>query len=223
MKQESNNDSDERLLKLVGITYNQIESGVYALILEEADGNRRIPIVIGYPEAQAIECKLQEVVTPRPLTHDLISMMLISLGAKLEKVVIRRLPSGVFAAYLHIIDRDGLPVRIDARSSDAIAIAIRINAPIYTSAAVIDEAGFSPDEVRKRAPRQGVRRRSAPESNPEISPVSEVDEGLTPLVDFREMPLEELQKYLDKFVAEENYEMASEIKKIIDNRTENEK
>lgn len=222
MKQENNhNDSDERLLKLVGITYNQIESGVYALILEEVDGNRRIPIVIGYPEAQAIECKLQEVVTPRPLTHDLISMMLISLGAKLEKVVIRRLPTGVFAAYLHLVDRDGIPVRIDARSSDAIAIAIRINAPIYTSREVIDEAGFSPDEVKKRAPRVAPRRKTAEEVLSAADAMGKASHN-TP-DDFQSMTDAELQAKLEQFVAEENYEMANEIKKIIDNRTNNEK
>lgn len=224
MKQENKNNSEERQLKLVGITYNQIESGVYALILEEVDGNRRIPIVIGYPEAQAIECKLQEVVTPRPLTHDLISMMLISLGAKLEKVVIRRLPTGVFAAYLHIIDRDGIPVRIDARSSDAIAIAIRINAPIYTSAEVIDEAGFSPEEVKRRAPRQSPRRRQpAEQEDIDLSKFQGntiIGEGDTKSPE--SMSLEELNEYLQKLVADENYEAANEIKKLIDNRTQNE-
>lgn len=91
-------------LELVGITYNQIESGVYAVILRQADGTRRIPIIIGYPEAQAIECKLQEVVTPRPLTHDMIMNFMNEFGIRLKEIEIRRLPSGVFAADLIFTD-----------------------------------------------------------------------------------------------------------------------
>ena len=91
---------DKCRLELIGITYNQIESGVYAVILQEADGTRRIPIIIGYPEAQSIECKLQEVVTPRPLTHDLMANMLNEFGVTLLEVNINKLPNGVFAAEL---------------------------------------------------------------------------------------------------------------------------
>lgn len=135
-------------LELVGITYNQIESGVYAVILRQAGGSRRIPIIIGYPEAQAIECKLQEVVTPRPLTHDMMINFMNEFGISLKEIEIRRLPSGVFAADL--IFTDGKTTHtIDSRSSDAIALAIRADAPIYTSAAVLEEAGFDPDEQNR--------------------------------------------------------------------------
>ena len=132
-------------LELVGITYNQIESGVYAVILRQAGGNRRIPIIIGYPEAQAIECKLQEVVTPRPLTHDMMMNFMDEFGIRLKEIEIRRLPSGVFAADLIFTDGTSTHI-VDSRSSDAIALAIRADAPIYTSAEVLDDAGFDPDE-----------------------------------------------------------------------------
>lgn len=136
-------------LELVGITYNQIESGVYAVILRQVGGNRRIPIIIGYPEAQAIECKLQEVVTPRPLTHDMMMNFMEEFGIRLKEIEIHRLPSGVFAA--DMIFTDGTNVRtVDSRSSDAIALAIRADAPIYTSAEVLEEAGFDPDEQENR-------------------------------------------------------------------------
>lgn len=149
---------DKCRLELIGITYNQIESGVYAVILQEAEGNRRIPIIIGYPEAQSIECKLQEVVTPRPLTHDLMANMLNEFGVTLLEVNISKLPNGVFAAELLMRDSKGLHV-IDSRSSDAIALAIRVGAPIYTTRQVIDEAGFEPDSHNTQP--KTVRNRSA--------------------------------------------------------------
>ena len=105
---------DKCRLELIGITYNQIESGVYAVILQEAGGTRRIPIIIGYPEAQSIECKLQEVVTPRPLTHDLMANILDEFGVTLLEVNISKLPNGVFAAELLMRDSKGMHV-IDSR------------------------------------------------------------------------------------------------------------
>ncbi|MDE6794076.1 MAG: bifunctional nuclease family protein [Muribaculaceae bacterium] len=128
-------------LELIGITYNQIESGVYALILQQVGTTRRIPIIIGFLEAQAIECKLQEVATPRPLTHDTMAASLEAFGISLIRVEIRKLPNGVFAADL--VFSDGKNERIiDSRSSDAVALAIRVGAPIYTSEQVLLEAGF---------------------------------------------------------------------------------
>lgn len=132
---------EEILLELIGITYNQIESGVYALILQEVGSSRRIPIIIGYAEAQTIECRLQNVTPPRPLTHDMAASLLEAAGAKLTKVLIRRLSNGVFAAYMTVDSPMGRST-IDARSSDAIALAIRTDTPIYTTRDVLDEAGF---------------------------------------------------------------------------------
>lgn len=132
-------------LELVGITYNQIESGVYALILQQAGGKRRIPIIIGFPEAQAIECKLQEVATPRPLTHDTMVTALSVFGISLLEVEIRKLPNGVFAANLLLSDGENERI-VDSRSSDAVALAVRVGAPIYTSESVLLESGFEPEE-----------------------------------------------------------------------------
>lgn len=132
-------------LELVGITYNQIESGVYAVVLKQAGGTRRIPIIIGFPEAQAIECKLQEVVTPRPLTHDLMVNVMSSFGISLQEVNIYKTKTGVFCAELLL--SDGVDTHIiDSRSSDAIALAIRVGAPIYTTPEVLEEAGFEPSD-----------------------------------------------------------------------------
>lgn len=139
---------DKRLIQLIGITYNQIENGVYAVILQEVHGTRRVPIIIGFPEAQSIECKLQEIATPRPLTHDLMVNLMSTFGISLREVEIYRLPSGVFAAEL-VLYCNGERRIVDSRSSDAIALAIRVGAPIYTSVQVLDEVGFEPDETTR--------------------------------------------------------------------------
>lgn len=190
-------------LELVGITYNQIESGVYAVILRQAGGTRRIPIIIGYPEAQAIECKLQEVVTPRPLTHDMMMNFMEEFGIRLKEIEIRRLPSGVFAADLIFTDGTNIHT-IDSRSSDAIALAIRADAPIYTSAEVLDEAGFDQDEQEKSpdlmAPATTDSLNTDKDSNLKISKKS----------------LEDLRKRMQQAAEREDYEEAARLKSQID-------
>lgn len=195
-------------LELVGITYNQIESGVYAVILRQVGGNRRIPIIIGYPEAQAIECKLQEVVTPRPLTHDMMMNFMEEFGIRLKEIEIHRLPSGVFAA--DMIFTDGTNIHtVDSRSSDAIALAIRADAPIYTSAEVLEEAGFDPDE-------QGNHSES--HSSNENAPSSEQSQGIAP----SQKTIEELKALMQQAAENENYEEAARLKAEI-NTLENKK
>jgi hypothetical protein len=195
-------------LELVGITYNQIESGVYAVILRQVGGNRRIPIIIGYPEAQAIECKLQEVVTPRPLTHDMMMNFMEEFGIRLKEIEIHRLPSGVFAA--DMIFTDGTNVHtVDSRSSDAIALAIRAGAPIYTSAEVLEEAGFDPEE-------QGNHSES--HSSNENAPSSEQSQGIAP----SQKTIEELKALMQQAAENENYEEAARLKAEI-NTLENKK
>ncbi len=195
-------------LELVGITYNQIESGVYAVILRQVGGNRRIPIIIGYPEAQAIECKLQEVVTPRPLTHDMMMNFMEEFGIRLKEIEIHRLPSGVFAA--DMIFTDGTNIHtVDSRSSDAIALAIRAGAPIYTSAEVLEEAGFDPEE-------QGNHSES--HSSNENAPSSEQSQGIAP----SQKTIEELKALMQQAAENENYEEAARLKAEI-NTLENKK
>lgn len=200
--------NDKIQLKLVGITYNQIESGVYALILQQEDGTRRIPIIIGYAEAQAIECKLQEVITPRPLTHDLMVSLLENFGLTLHEVLIYKLESGIFAADLVISDSKGRRV-IDSRSSDAIALAIRVGAPIYTTRQVLDEAGFEPDEKPKqRTDSSTVSTTRAPRRQFSSQPSNDI----TLLSD------QQLAERLDIAIADERYEEAARIKSELDRR-----
>lgn len=187
-------------LELVGITYNQIESGVYAVILRQAGGTRRIPIIIGYPEAQAIECKLQEVVTPRPLTHDMMINFMEEFGIRLKEIEIRRLPSGVFAADL--IFTDGSQTRtVDSRSSDAIALAIRADAPIYTSSEVLEEAGFDPEENESHENAEETEVHSPEQETSRVS-------------------VEKLRVMMQKAAENEDYEEAARLKAEID-RIEN--
>ena len=190
-------------LQLIGITYNQIESGVYALILQQVGTTRRIPIIIGFPEAQAIECKLQDIKTPRPLTHDIMMSALNEFGIKLDYVMIKRLPNGVFAADIHL--SDGLTEKIiDTRSSDAIALAIRSKSPIYTTEDVIREASFDPSDKKAVAPSV-----SAGDS---IKSKVESSGGL------ETMSIEQLSQAMNKAAESENYEEAARIKAEINKR-----
>lgn len=197
-------------LKLTSITYNQIESGVYALILEEEQSGRRLPIIIGYPEAQAIECKLQEIVTPRPLTHDLMVSVFDTFGISLKSVVIRKLPNGVFAADLTLQNEETIRT-VDARSSDAVALAIRVGAPIYTTSEVLDEASYLPEEkqTEERTRPSSTPSRRRPGNTPPPAPEKLSD-----------MPDSMLAQLMQKAVEEENYEEAAKIKSEIERRKE---
>lgn len=196
---------DRHLLKLVGITYNQIESGVYAVILQEAEGSRRIPIIIGFPEAQAIECKLQEIVVPRPLTHDMIVSIMKAFDMELLEIFIHKLPTGVFAAQL-LMSCNGITQTIDARSSDAIALAIRVNAPIYTSGAVLDEMGFEPGE--KPSLRRPARTTVQTKPTRQTQQASELTQ----------LSIENLKKDMELAAENEDYEKAARLKEEIERR-----
>lgn len=195
-REEQESISGDRVrLKLVGITYNQIENGVYAVILQEAEGPRRVPIIIGYPEAQAIECRLMGIDPPRPLTHDLMAGVMKSYDIELREVTIKRLPTGVFTADLLLMGHDGVRM-VDSRSSDAIALAIRMDAPIYTSREVMDMAGIEPQK-QGEAP---VKGRGA---------ASKKEEGRKS----REQILKEMQQAAER----EDYEEAARLKTMLDN------
>lgn len=193
--------NDRIELELIGITYNQIESGVYAVLLQQKGGTRRIPIIIGSAEAQSIECKLQEVITPRPLTHDLMTGIMRAFNLELREVRLHRLPSGVFAADILMSDGER-ELTIDSRSSDAIALAVRTGAPIYTTAEVLEEAGFDPES-------------SAVSTKATSEAIAEAVES-----DLSRMSVEQLQKAMAKAVDEENYEEAARIKQELTSRGE---
>ncbi len=204
---------DRRRLRVIGITYNQIESGVYALILQEDEGTVRIPIIIGYPEAQSIECRLQDIATPRPLTHDVMARLLEEFNMRLVEVEIRKLPNGVFAADLLIEDSLGQQRTIDSRSSDAVALALRCDAPIYTTQNVIDEAGFTGDTPR--TPKSRVERHQ-PQQTDEARTSEETEDSRVTIL--RRMSINELTRAMEQAVEKEDYESAGRIKAELDRR-----
>lgn len=198
---------DKVELRLVGITYNQIESGVYALLLEDRHTLRRLAIVIGYPEAQSIECHLQNIKTPRPLAHDVMVSLLESLNAHLAYIFIHKLPAGPYAASLHVIDEIGREVVVDSRSSDAIALAIRLKAPIFTSRELMETEGFTPDDKKAISPIAASRQAVKNRQEAQIA-------GNT----IESMSVDSLKQYIDECVKAEKYEEAAVAKRELEKR-----
>ena len=144
---------DDRVkLKVMGITYSQIQNGAYALVLAEENGDRRIPIIIGTAEAQSIAIRLEHLTPPRPMTHDLFASFAQGFGIRLREVFVYHYEDGVFSSEL-LFDDGTRQIRIDSRTSDAIAIALRTQSPIYTTEEIISEAGIifqeEPKEKKK--------------------------------------------------------------------------
>jgi len=126
-------------LEITGIEYSQTHSGSYVLHLKEVKGNRRMPIVIGSFEAQAIAVELEKMIPNRPMTHDLFKSVFGEFNIIVKEVVIHQFREGLFIAKVTLIGQDGVEVDIDSRSSDAVAIAVRFNAPIFTTLKVLNE------------------------------------------------------------------------------------
>ncbi len=178
-------------LKVLGLTTSQSHSGAYALILEEEQTRLRIPIVIGMSEAQSIALALEGIEPKRPLTHDLLVNLVHSQNMRLLEAYIHRLEEGVF--YSELIFKSGFrKIRMDARTSDAIALAVRLNAPIYTTEDIIKRAGISQE------------RTNINEKDFERRPVSVEDQILA------------LEEKLNDVVSQELYKEAAKIKQKID-------
>ena len=202
-------------LKIKGISYSQTQNGAYALILNEVEGDRKLPIVIGAFEAQSIAIALEkEIKPPRPLTHDLFKNFCDRYGIIVKQVIIHKLVDGVFYSSI-ISERDGDEEIVDARTSDAIALALRFNAPIFTYKTILDKAGiflkFSSKEKDE-------------DSDDSIVVDEILQEGETVEIEsgtgdaYREMTMEELHKELDKAVANEDYEKAAKLRDEISKR-----
>src|SRR5690606_17557406 len=132
-------------LDIVGLSYSQTQSGAYALVLAEQDGKRRLPIIIGGFEAQAIAIELEDMTPSRPLTHDLFKSFADSFEIKIKEVLIFNLIEGIFHAKLRC-EKDGQQLEIDTRTSDAVALAVRFKCPIYTYEFILKEAGITIDD-----------------------------------------------------------------------------
>lgn len=198
-------------LNIKGISYSQTQSGAYALVLSEVEGTRTLPIIIGAFEAQSIAIALEtEIRPPRPLTHDLFKTFSDTFDIRIKEVIIHKLVDGVFFSSL-VCERDGDEKVIDTRTSDAIAIAVRYNAPIYTYENILDKAGIY----------LKVEEELAIEQNTDPSNISleleDVDEEKKS--DFSSLSLDELHKQLNNEVANENYELAAKIRDEISKRS----
>ncbi|MGB0915890.1 MAG: bifunctional nuclease family protein, partial [Crocinitomicaceae bacterium] len=136
---------DKIKLEIVGLSYSQTQSGAYALVLSEVDGNRRLPIIIGGFEAQAIAIELEKMVPTRPLTHDLFKSFASTFEINVREVLIYKLTEGIFYSKL-VCEQNGNMVEIDARTSDAIAIGVRFNCPVYTYESILSSAGILLDQ-----------------------------------------------------------------------------
>jgi len=201
-------------LTIKGISYSQTQNGAYALILNEVDGERKLPIVIGAFEAQSIAIALEkEIKPPRPLTHDLFKSFADRFDIVVKQVIIHKLVDGVFYSSL-ICERDKIEEIIDARTSDAIALALRFSAPIFTYKNILDKSGIylkNPNEFENQNPDdEGVL------ATPETFGLDSEGKDSTDI--YKSMSLSELHESLEKAVQNEDYEKAAKIRDEISKR-----
>ena len=200
-------------LNVLGISYSQTQSGAYALILTEENGERRIPIIVGGFEAQSIAIELEGLKPPRPLTHDLFVSFSKTYGISIKEVVIYKLEEGVFFSQL-LCDDGTEKITLDARTSDAISLALRFKCPIFTTEEIMNKAGIVLDFDKESGQLEGEEKE--PFSNEEIS---DSPDEIKSSLEYSSLDIEELKKMLSEAVANEDYEKASLIKNEIDKRT----
>ncbi|SDR75226.1 bifunctional nuclease family protein [Christiangramia echinicola] len=202
-------------LNIKGISYSQTQNGAYALILNEVGGERKLPIVIGAFEAQSIAIALEkEIKPPRPLTHDLFKNFSDRFEIVVKQVIIHKLVDGVFYSSL-ICERDGIEEIIDARTSDAIALALRFDAPIFTYKNILDKAGIYLKAEEKQREQEEKEEEEIIE---EELLKEEIDLQPEDTSDYRKMSLEELKELLSQAVSQEDYEKAARIRDEISKR-----
>jgi bifunctional DNase/RNase len=199
---------------IVGLSTSPSSGGAYALVLGEVNGNRRLPIIIGAFEAQAIALELEKIQPPRPMTHDLIRNLFDALGADVTDIVIDDLREGTFFAKVRYV-YDDEEAQLDARPSDAVALAVRADAPIFVAAPVLDEAGIPADDDAELP--SAFAEEPEPEDEPRASgskPAAAASGGGT--------RLERMEAQLKKAIDEEDYETAARLRdEIARMRSEN--
>lgn len=189
-------------LEIIGLSYSQTQSGAYALVLSEAGGKRRLPIIIGGFEAQAIAIELEKMTPTRPLTHDLFKSFAVAFSINVKEVVIYNLVEGIFYSKL-ICERDGQITEIDARTSDAIAIGVRFNCPVYTFESILASAGILLDE----------------NSADNDFNFGEEEEEVEKTESTEELSVQELETQLNTALENEDYELASKLRDLINKKT----
>ncbi len=191
---------------VAGMSYSQSQSGAYALFLGVVGEEKRLPIIIGGFEAQAIAIFLEKMKPQRPLTHDLFKNFADSFHVHLKEVVINKFEEGIFFSKL-VCEKDGDEVEIDSRTSDAVALALRFGCPIYADASIIDEAGI----VIEESDEEPEAKEKDEDTGKEVAPT---------VYAYEDFLLEELEEMLQKAIEEENYEEASRIRDEIKRRKE---
>lgn len=188
-------------LKVLGISYSQTQSGAYALVLSEENGERRIPIIIGGFEAQAIVVKLENLNPPRPLTHDLFKSFADQFGISISEIFISRLEDGVFYSQL-VCNNGEKEYTIDSRTSDAVALSLRFNCPIYITEEILEKAGIvlNPEGNESQIVAEDIVKPESGES------------------EYESYSDEELYKMLDEAIKTEDYERAAACRDEIDKR-----
>ncbi|MDX1653354.1 MAG: bifunctional nuclease family protein [Brumimicrobium sp.] len=190
-------------LEIIGLSYSQTQSGAYALVLSEVEGNRRLPIIIGGFEAQAIAIELENMTPTRPLTHDLFKNFAVDFGIKIKEVLIYNLVEGIFYSKL-ICEQNGVEKEIDARTSDAIALGVRFKCPVYTYESILGSAGIKLEEGEDmEAPVEVDTEETSGEKKSDLSTLT----------------VTELEEKLEGAVENEDYELASKIRDEINRRT----
>ena len=187
---------DRVKLKVLGLSYSMAQNGAYALILADEQDIHRMPIVIGMPEAQSIAIQLEKLQTQRPLTHDLIKKLTDELHVKLKEVMIYRLDAGIFYSEL-LFEASGEEIRIDSRTSDAVALALRYGSELYTTPEIIQKAGVLVS--------QEIREQQSIHNN-----VVNVEKN-----GFDDYSVQELQKMMNEAIQKEDYETASKFRDLL--------
>lgn len=191
-------------LEIVGLSYSQTQSGAYALVLGESEGTRRLPIIIGGFEAQAIAIELEKMTPSRPLTHDLFKTFFETFEIEITEILIYKLVEGIF--YAKLICTDGTKeVEIDARTSDAIALAVRFNCPIFAYEFILKSAGVVLDDLMSK-------------TETPLSLSEEEVESSSAEATYKAKSTEELKNLLNSAIADEQYELASKIRDELNNR-----
>lgn len=199
--------SERVRLKVLGLSYSQIQNGAYALILAQVGGPYRIPVVIGASEAQAIAVQMEGITPPRPLTHDLLCSLPRAFGIVLKEVFIYRFADGVFYSELTLTDGERT-VNLDARTSDAVAMAMRTGSPIFTTREVLEETGFELEVTDASESAEDIEA-------PDAETADSSDDAPDRQPRLENYSLEELRRTLDSLIDREEYEEAARVAEII--------